>query len=97
MFLFQLGALAVSETQAIILAHRCDLSIVADYSIVMRVYVLAVGLVQMSTSSFLPSFREASERGDHAWMRASFVQFVRARMILAVLAALVVGLGGIRC
>lgn len=94
LFLFQLGALAVSETQAIVLAHRCDLAVVADYSILMRVYTLVVGVIQVSTSSFLPSFREASERGDHAWMRASFVQFVRARMALAVGAAIALGMLG---
>jgi O-antigen/teichoic acid export membrane protein len=94
MFLFQLGALTVNETQAIILAHRCDLAVVADYSILMRLYALAIGVIHMSTASFLPSFREAVERGDHPWMRASFVRFLQARMVLALGAALVLGLGG---
>jgi O-antigen/teichoic acid export membrane protein len=94
LFLFQLGALAVNETQAIILAHRCDLAVVADYSILMRLYALAIGVIQMSTASFLPSFREAVERGDHAWMRASFARFLQARMLLALGAAVVLGLGG---
>jgi O-antigen/teichoic acid export membrane protein len=87
-FLFQLGALAVNETQAIILAHRCDLAVVADYSILMRLYLLVLGLVQVSTASFVPSFREAHERGDHAWMRVSFGHFVRVRAGLAAAAGL---------
>ncbi|WP_242343209.1 lipopolysaccharide biosynthesis protein [Anaeromyxobacter terrae] len=83
-FLFQIGALAVNETQSIVLAHRCDLAAVADYSIFMRLYVLALGLIQMSTASFVPSFREARERGDEAWMRAAFRRFVQLRLVLAV-------------
>lgn len=83
-FLFQIGALVVNETQSIILAHRCDLATVAEYSIVMRLYVLAMGLIQASTASFVPSFREARERGDVAWLRAGFRQFLRARIGLAL-------------
>jgi O-antigen/teichoic acid export membrane protein len=83
LFLFQIGALAVNETQAIILAHRCNLEVVAEYSIVMRVYVLLLGLVQASTSSFVPSFREAQERGETAWVRSAFRNFVFARVLLA--------------
>lgn len=83
LFLFQIGALAVNETQILILAQRCSLSVVADYSVVMRLYIAAMGMVQMSTSSFLPSFREAWERGDRAWMRAAFGRFLRTRMALA--------------
>ncbi|MFY3742679.1 lipopolysaccharide biosynthesis protein [Anaeromyxobacter sp. Red801] len=85
MFLFQVGALVVNETQAIILAHRCNLAIVAEYAILMRLYLIALGVVQLSTSSFVPSFREAVERGEHAWVRASFAQFVRVRVGLALL------------
>jgi len=86
-FLFQVGALAVNETQIIILAHRCDLATVADYAVLMRVYLLLMGLIQMSTSSFVPSFREAAERGDRRWMHASFAHFVRIRVALAGAAA----------
>lgn len=82
-FLFQIGALLVSETQVIMLAHRCDLAVVAEYSIITRVYVLALGLIQASTASFVPSFREATERGDAPWLRAGFRQFLRARVGLA--------------
>lgn len=88
MFLFQIGALAVNETQPIILAHRCNLVVVADYAILMRVYLLTIGLIQMSTASFVPSFREAFERGEHAWVRASFGHFLRARVGLAVVGGL---------
>ena len=82
-FLFQVGALLVNETQVIILAHRCDLAVVADYAIAMRLYLLFMSLMQLSTQSFVPSFREARERGDHDWTRENFRRFVGVRMLLA--------------
>jgi O-antigen/teichoic acid export membrane protein len=93
-FLYQVGALAVNETQAIVLAHRCDLGVVAEYAILMRVYLLVLGLIQMGTASFVPSFREAQERGDHAWVRASFGHFVRVRTALAGAAGVVLVVAG---
>jgi O-antigen/teichoic acid export membrane protein len=84
MFLFQIGALAVNETQVIVLAHRCDLAAVADYTVLMRLYIAAMGVIQLSTASFLPTFREAWERGDEPWMRSAFRRFLGARMALAV-------------
>lgn len=94
LFLFQLGALVVNETQSIVLAHRCDLSVVADYAIVMRLYALVVGLIQASTASFVPSFREASERGETPWVRSAFTHFVRARLLLAMGAGFALLLAG---
>ena len=94
LFLYQLGALAVNETQSIIIAHRCDLSTVAEYAVLMRLYLVAFGLIQMSTASFVPSFREAHERGDDRWMWASFGHFARARVLLAIGAGLVMVVAG---
>lgn len=83
LFLFQVGALAVNETQAIVIAHRCDLATVADYAILMRLYLLVAALIQLSTASFVPSFREAHERGDRRWLRAGFRKFLQLRMLLS--------------
>lgn len=94
LFLFQIGALAVNETQTIILAHRCDLAVVADYSVVIRLYLVVMAVVQVTTSSFLPTFREAHERGDARWMRAAFRQFLRVRMGLAILSGTALAFGG---
>lgn len=94
LFLFQVGALAVNEVQPIILAHRCDLATVAEYAILMRLYVLAMGLIQVSTSSAVPSLREAHERGDGAWAKRAFGHLVRVRMALAVVAGVLLIAGG---
>lgn len=71
-FLFQLGALAVNETQVLILARRSGLSVVADYAIALRLYLVTVSLIQLGTASFVPPIREAFERGDHAWAIRAF-------------------------
>jgi O-antigen/teichoic acid export membrane protein len=94
MFLFQIGALLVNETQSVILAHRCNLATVADYSLLIRLYLIAIGMIQLSTASFVPTFREAIERGERAWMRASFGHFVRARVGLAFAAGAALVIGG---
>jgi O-antigen/teichoic acid export membrane protein len=76
LFLFQLGALVVNNSQLLILAHRATLTTVADYSIIVRLYVTLV--------SFVTPFREAFERGDVAWVRRSFQRMLAARMAMAV-------------
>lgn len=88
LFMYQVAALVINETQAIILAHRCDLGVVADYAIAMRIYLLIGALIHVGTAPFVPSFREAFERDDHAWVRASFRRFVALRTALAAGGAL---------
>jgi O-antigen/teichoic acid export membrane protein len=94
LFLFQVGALTVNEAQVLVLAHRRDLATVADYSILWRLYIVVMGLVQVSTSSFVPAFREAAERGDRAWVRSAFGHFLRLRVALAFAAGLALVAGG---
>lgn len=83
MFLFQIGALAVNETQSIILAQRCGLSVVADFGIAMRLYLLTSSLIQLGTGSFIPPLREAHERGDVRWVRTAFRRLMLVRLGIA--------------
>jgi O-antigen/teichoic acid export membrane protein len=94
LFLFQAGALLVSETQLIILAHRAGLALAGDYSLVLRLYVLIGSVIVLSTSAFVPAFREAAERGEHAWLRRGFTRMLVARMAMAGIAAGTVLLAG---
>jgi len=82
-FLFQVGSLVVNETQSILLAHRCDLSTVAAYSIGMRVYMLIIAVIQIGTNSFIPALREAFERGDRDWTTRAFARLLRVRIGIA--------------
>lgn len=93
LYLFQLGSLLVNQSQRPLLAHRVGLGAVADYDMLMRLYVMGVSLITVSSASFAPSFRESFERGEVGWMRLTFWRLVRIRMAAAVAfsATLVVG------
>jgi O-antigen/teichoic acid export membrane protein len=94
LFLFQAGALLVNESQILVLAHRSGLPVVADYSVVMRIYLLLASFISLGTGSFVPSFREAFERGDREWLRRSFRRMLKVRLAMAVGAAAVLVLAG---
>jgi len=74
----------VNETQVIILARRSDLATVTDYAIVLRLYLVIVSVIQLGTSSFMPPFREAYERGDLDWARRAFQHLQRVRLLMAI-------------
>lgn len=82
-WLFVIGALAVNQSQAIILARLASLQLVAEYAVLLRVIQILSGIVGLSTSAFVPTYREAAERGDLAWLRKSFRRALWLRMILA--------------
>jgi O-antigen/teichoic acid export membrane protein len=94
MFLFQVGALAVNETQSIILAQRCGLATVADFGIAMRLYLLTASLIQLGTGSFIPPLREAHERGDSRWARTAFGRLLLVRLGIAAFGGLTMALFG---
>ena len=94
LFLFQIGALLVNESQILILAHRSGLQTVTDYALAMRLYLLLASFVSLGTNAFVPSFREAYERGDRGWLRRSFGQMLGARMALAAAAGVGLVAGG---
>ena len=84
LFLFQLGALLVNNTQPLLLAHLANLSAVADYSLLLRLSGFIVSLAVLSTSPFVPAFREAFERGDAGWVKVNFRRMVFLRAVLAL-------------
>ena len=94
LFLFQVGALVVNETQLLILSHRTSLATVGDYAVVNRLYMVLGSFMALSTAAFVPTFREAAERGEYAWVRRSFRRMVTLRLLVAVGFASAVLLGG---
>jgi O-antigen/teichoic acid export membrane protein len=87
-FMYQVGALVVNETQSILLAHRCDLAVVASFSIGMRFYLLFIAVVQIGTNSFIPALREAFDRGDRDWTSQAFARLLHVRIIVASITGL---------
>lgn len=88
LFLFQVGGLLVNQSQALLLAHTSGLATVADYSIVLKIYTFAVTGIAIATASFVPTFREAHERGDRAWVRSAFRHMLAIRLGLAAVVGL---------
>lgn len=94
LFLFQIGALLVNETQLIILSRRTNLAVVADYAVLMRLYGAIAAFIALSSAAFSPTFREAFERRDVPWLRKTFNRLVYFRLTLAISACiLLLGLG----
>ncbi len=94
LYLFQIGALLVSQSQQLVLARRTGLETVAEYDLLLKLYYLTVGLTVLSTSSFAPSFRESFERAELGWMRRGFRRMIAIRMSIAVAASVtIVALG----
>lgn len=88
LFLLQIGALMVNQSQLFILAHTNGLATVADYAVIVRIVQIAASLVLLTTGAFIPSYREAFERGERAWVAASFKRMLFLRMALASFFAL---------
>lgn len=83
LFLFQFGALLVNYSQPLLLAYLTSYAVVADYSLLLRLFGLLGSVIVLSTSSFFPAFREAYERGDRSWVRKNFVRVAAIRLVLA--------------
>jgi O-antigen/teichoic acid export membrane protein len=87
LFVFQLGALLVNETQSLIIARRLGLSQVADWSVFMRVYLFPAMFLQMIDAPLIPAFREAYVRGERDWLRTAFWRVTKLKMAIALLAS----------
>jgi O-antigen/teichoic acid export membrane protein len=94
LFLFQIGALMVNETQSVIIARKLGLAHVTEWSIFMRVLLLPLALIQMIDLPLIPAFREAHVRGEADWLRTAFWRVTKLKMAIAVICAgLLIGAG----
>lgn len=94
LFLFQIGALATNQLVNVVLSHLASLSLVADYNVLLGVYLAIFSLGAALSLPYYPAIREAFERRDGAWIRAAFRQALALRLgVVAVLGAplLVIG------
>jgi O-antigen/teichoic acid export membrane protein len=85
MYVLQIGGLLVNQSQRPLLASRAGLATVAEYDLLMRLFVMSTTVITVGTASFIPAFRESYERGDVAWMRRTFWRLVAIRLGLAAL------------
>jgi O-antigen/teichoic acid export membrane protein len=85
LYVLQIGGLLVNQSQRPLLASRAGLATVAEYDLLMRLFVMSTTIITVGTASFIPAFRESHERGDVAWMRRTFWRLVAIRLGLAAL------------
>jgi O-antigen/teichoic acid export membrane protein len=88
LYVLQIGGLLVNQSQRPLLANRAGLATVAEYDLLMRLFVMSATVITVGTASFIPAFRESHERGDAAWMRRTFWRLVAIRLGLAALLCL---------
>ncbi len=94
LFLLQSAALLVNYSQPIVLAHLVSYALVAEYSLLFRLYVMVGTVVVLATSSFFPAFREAFERGERGWVRENFLRMLMLRLLIACGLAVSMIVGG---
>lgn len=94
LFIFQIGALMVNQSQLFILTHTSTLATTADYAVIIRIIQIFSGLVVLTTAAFFPAYREAMERGDRPWVREGFRRMLVARVGLAAVFSIALVLGG---
>lgn len=95
-FLIQCGALLVNFSQPLLLAHLAGYTVVADFTLLSRLYGLVGSVVVLATAPFFPAFREAYERGERIWVRRNFTRMMAVRLVAAGALALAVVFAGNR-
>jgi O-antigen/teichoic acid export membrane protein len=88
LFLYQIGALLVNQAVNIVLAHVAGLTMVADYQILLRIYMLIFFFGTAIAIPFYPALREASERKDDLWVLTSIRKVLVLRTLLSLLLSL---------
>ena len=85
LFIFQIGALLINEMINVVIARVGNLTMVADYNILLKIYLFVFALGIGFSSSFYPAIREAYERKERMWVvRAIWrVSIVRILIISA--------------
>ena len=85
LFFFQTGSLFVNQTVNILLAHLGGLSMVADYNILLKIYMLVFTVGASISSPFYPAIREAFERREWRWVGTSIRRVVLIRLGIYVI------------
>ena len=94
MLLIQLGGMLISEVQILIIAQTLGVSLVADYTIFLRVFSVPVLIVAMIEAPYPAMYRESYARGDVDWCKTAFRRLQRIKLGLSTLGLAVLLLGG---
>ena len=94
LFFYQIGALCVNQLVNVVLANIAGLEMVADYNILLKIYLLIFFVGSSISMSFYPAIREAFERKEIKWVKNSIkrVLFLRIGILFVLsLPLLIIG------
>jgi O-antigen/teichoic acid export membrane protein len=84
LFTFQCGALLVNQLVNVVIATVANLSVVADFNVIQRLYLFVFSIAAALSNPYYPAIREAFERGDLQWAKAA----VRRSLLIRIGATL---------
>ena len=93
-FVLQIAGLAVFNTDNFIIAHFLGAEQVTPYAVTWRLVGYASGLQALLVPSLWPAFSEAYAGHDLTWIRAAYRRVMRATLLVASSAAVILGLSG---
>ena len=94
LFIFQFGALLVNQLVNVFIARLANLSLVADYNMILRIYMFIFSISAALSSPFYAAIRDAFERNDIRWMTTAVRRSLVVRMLaLAPFALILIFLG----
>ena len=94
LFMFQIGALLVNEMVNIVIAQVGTLNMVADYNVLLRIYLVIFSLGLSLSSPFYPAIRDAYERKEKFWIVRSTYRLIKIRMAVIVIPAIILIIAG---
>lgn len=89
LFFFQCGALLVNQLVNLIIARVANLSLVADYNMILRIYLFIFSIAAALGSPFYAAIRDAFERSDILWVTKAIQRSLIVRVLALVPFALV--------
>jgi len=88
LFLFQIGALLLNQSANIILAQLGGLRMVADYNILLKIYMVIYSIGISFSSPFYPAIREAFEMKEKRWVSNAIKRVTTVRLAILILLAI---------
>lgn len=88
LFVFQIGSLLVNQLVNVVIARVGTLNMVADYNILLKIYMLIFAMGVSFSAPFYPAIREAYERREIKWVMSSIYRVVTIRLGVLVVPAI---------
>lgn len=88
LFFFQLGALAVNQLVNVVLIQVSSLRVVADYNVVLKVYLAIFSIGAGLAFPYYSAIREAYERADLQWVIPAVKRLLLVRILTVMLLSL---------